>query len=306
MKAESYLEFSPEVKSALKNGDPIVALESTILAHGMPRPENKQFAVECEDIVRKEGAVPATTAVIGGKIKVGLSYDELMYMCEAKGVAKISRRDIATTVATGSSGASTVASTMIIASLGGIRFFSTGGIGGVHRGAETSFDISADLQELAGTEVAVVSAGAKSILDLKLTLEYLETFGVPVIGYKTEYFPAFFCESSGMKLDHKAEDAKEIATIIRTKWDLGLGGGVLIANPIPKEFSVDYDQMERVIAEAVKKSEEAGIRGKESTPFILSAIKEATKGESFTQLSEMTKCNAAVGARVAAEYARLK
>lgn len=302
-----YLQMSTEVQSALKNGEPVVALESTILSHGMPSPENAAFALEIEQIVRGAGAVPATTAVIDGQLRAGLTRDELLYMCQTKEnrIGKVSRHDLPTYAAIGRAGATTVSATMVIAKMAGIRFFVTGGIGGVHRGASQSFDISADLQELAHTDVAVVSSGAKSILDLKLTLEYLETFGVPVIGYGTSEFPAFFSRTSHLPLDYAVASAEEAARIAKTKWSMGLSGGLLIANPIPAPYAVDYDEMEVVITRAVEQCRQQGVSGKESTPFILRAIKQMTGGRSFVQLSEMVKANAVVGAQVARAYAAL-
>ena len=251
MTIKDYLSVAPEIQQAIDEGRPVVALESTILSHGMPYPENLEFAHNVEKIVRGEGAIPATTAIIGGKLKVGLNAEELEIMCKANGVGKVSRRDVAVYLATGKTGATTVATTMLIASLAGIRIFATGGIGGVHRGATETMDISADLQELAHTPVAVICAGAKSILDIGLTLEYLETMGVPVVGVDTDDFPAFYCRKSGFKVDYNAKDANEIARIIKTKWDVGLEGGALIANPIPKEYELDFDEMETVINRAL-------------------------------------------------------
>ena len=243
MNLKNYLDIAPEVKSAVEAGKPVVALESTILSHGMPYPENLTFAAEVERIIRAEGAIPATMAIIDGRMKVGLSAGELELMCKGENVAKVSRRDLPILLATGGTGATTVASTMILASLAGIPVFATGGIGGVHRGATTTMDISADLQELAHTPVAVVCAGAKMILDIGLTLEYLETMGVPVLGYNTDQFPAFYCRKSGFGVDYTAKSAAEIAKIARTKWDLGLAGGMLIGNPVPEEYALDFDEM---------------------------------------------------------------
>ena len=305
MNAKEYLSIAPEIEKALAAGKPVVALESTILSHGMPFPQNAEFAHKVEEIVRGEGAIPATTAIIGGKLKVGLSPSELELMCKAEGVGKVSRRDVAVYLTAGKVGATTVATTMLIAELAGIRIFATGGIGGVHRGAAQTMDISADLQELARTSVAVVGAGAKSLLDIGLTLEYLETMGVPVIGLDTDDFPAFYCRKSGYKVDYSAKDAQEVAKILRAKWDLGLAGGALIANPIPKEYELDFDEMEGVIRGALALAEEQGVRGKESTPFLLAHIKEATKGVSLASNLELAYNNARAAARIAVAFCGL-
>ena len=302
---KEYLSITPEIAEAIKAGKPVVALESTILSHGMPYPQNVEFAHKVEEIVRAEGAIPATTAIMGGKLKVGLNSDELEIMCKAENVGKVSRRDVAVYVATGKTGATTVATTMMIASMAGIKVFATGGIGGVHRGAETTMDISADLQELANTDVAVVCAGAKSLLDLGLTLEYLETFGVPVLGFKTDDFPAFYCRTSGFKLDYNAQSEEEIARIIKTKWDLGLKGGLVIGNPIPEEYALDYDEMEKVIVKALELAKEEGIRGKATTPFLLSHIKDMTEGVSFASNLQLAYNNARVASRIAVEYSKM-
>ena len=251
MNLHDYLSVAPEIAEAIAAGKPVVALESTILSHGMPYPENVEFAHKVEKIVREEGAIPATTAIIGGKLKVGLNDEELLTMCKAENVGKVSRRDVAVYLATGQTGATTVATTMIIASLAGIRFFATGGIGGVHRGAEKTMDISADLQELANTPVCVVCAGAKSILDLGLTLEYLETYGVPVLGLRTDELPAFYCRTSGYKLDYNCQDEETVAKIMKTKWDVGLKGGAVVGNPIPEQYAMDPEYMNKIIDQAV-------------------------------------------------------
>ncbi|MBR2802496.1 MAG: pseudouridine-5'-phosphate glycosidase [Erysipelotrichaceae bacterium] len=305
MSYEKYLSVAPEIAEALKAGKPVVALESTILSHGMPFPENVEFAHKVEEIVRGEGAIPATTAIIGGKLKVGLSSEELDLMCKADGVGKVSRRDVAVYLATGATGATTVATTMLIAELAGIRVFATGGIGGVHRGAQETMDISADLQELANTKVAVVCAGAKQILDLGLTLEYLETYGVPVLGYNTDEFPAFYCRSSGYKLDRNVQTPEELARILYTKWDLGLKGGVVIGNPIPEEYALNYDEMEAVINKALQKADEKGIRGKYITPFLLAEIKDMTKGVSFASNLQLAYNNARLASKIAVAYSKL-
>lgn len=295
-----YLDLSEEVRKAIEDKRPIVALESTIISHGMPYPQNVETALKVEEIIREHGAVPATIGIIGGRLKAGLTSEEIDYMGRAKNIAKVSRRDIPYLIAHKRDGATTVASTMIIASMAGIRVFATGGVGGVHRGAEKTMDISADLEELAMTEVAVVCAGAKSILDLGLTLEYLETKGVPVLGYQTEELPAFYTRKSGFGVDYKVNTPEEIADILRTKWDLGLKGGALIANPIPEEYSMDADLITRVIEDAVKEAEALGIKGKDTTPFLLAKIKEITGGESLESNIQLVYNNA----RLAAEIAR--
>ena len=305
MGLEKYLDIKPEIAEALKNGQPVLALESTILSHGFPYPENKEFAKEVEKIVRAEGVIPATTAIIGGKLKVGLTEEELMFMCNPVDVGKVSRRDVPVYLETGTAGATTVATTMLIAALAGIKVFATGGLGGVHRGADKTMDISADLQELANTPVAVVCAGAKQVLDIGLTLEYLETMGVPVLGYGTEDFPAFYCRKSGFGVDYAAKDAAEVARIIKTKWDLGLKGGLIIGNPIPEEYELDFDEMEAVINKAIDEANEQGIRGKYITPFLLAKIKDLTGGESFRSNTQLAYNNARVAARIAAELAKL-
>ena len=300
-----YLCITDEVRTTLAENRPVVALESTILSHGMPYPENLEFSHKVEEIVRSEGAVPATTAIIGGKLRVGLTADELEIMCRANGVGKISRRDVAVYLATGQTGATTVATTMILAAMAGIRFFATGGIGGVHRGAETSMDISADLQELANTPVGVICAGAKSLLDIGLTLEYLETFGVPVLGLRTDDFPAFYCRRSGFGVDYNCPDEKTVARIMKTKWDLGLKGGAVIGNPIPKEYELDYDEMDAVIRRALDAAKAEGIRGKATTPFLLAHIKDYTGGVSLKSNLQLAYNNAREAARIASEYCRL-
>ncbi|MBQ6593278.1 MAG: pseudouridine-5'-phosphate glycosidase [Solobacterium sp.] len=303
MNIEKYLDVQPEIAAAIAEGRPVVALESTILSHGMPYPENMEFAHKAEQIIRAEGAVPATTAIIGGKLKVGLTPEELDLMCNPVDIGKVSRRDVAVYLATGKTGATTVATTMLIAAMAGIRVFATGGIGGVHRGGENTMDISADLQELASTPVAVVCAGAKMILDLGLTLEYLETQGVPVLGFRTDEFPAFYCRTSGFKLDYRAESEEEIAEIMKVKWDLGLKGGIVIGNPIPQEYELDFDWMNRVINDALKKAEEQGIRGKYITPFVLSELRDMTDGVSFASNLELAYNNIRVASRIAKAYA---
>lgn len=302
---KNYLYVAPEIQEAIDNGKPVVALESTILSHGMPYPENLEFAHKVEEIIRAEGAIPATTAIIGGKLCVGLDSDQLEIMCKAENIGKVSRRDVATYVATEQVGATTVATTMMLAEMAGIRFFATGGIGGVHRGAETTMDISADLQELANTKVGVICAGAKSLLDIGLTLEYLETMGVPVLGLKTDDFPAFYCRKSGYGVDYNAADEKTVAKIMKTKWDLGLKGGAVIANPIPAEYELDFDEMEAVINRALAAAKEEGIRGKATTPFLLAHIKEYTKGVSLASNLQLAYNNAREAAKIAVEYTKL-
>lgn len=305
MQMKQYLDVLPEVQRALDANQPVVALESTILSHGMPYPENVTFAGEVEKVVRAEGAVPATAALIGGRIKVGLTPTELELMCKAEDVGKVSRRDMATYLALGKNGATTVATTMICAAMAGVKVFATGGIGGVHRHGEVTMDVSADLQELKQTPVAVVCAGAKQILDIGRTLEYLETMGVPVLGNKTADFPAFYCRKSGFGVDYAAKDEAEIAAIIKTKWDLGLQGGVLIGNPIPEEYALDYDYMESVIEQALAEADDRGIRGKDITPFLLAKIKEITAGVSFASNVQLAYNNARVAARISKALCQL-
>lgn len=302
---ENYLHLSPEVKKAKEEGKPLVALESTIISHGMPYPDNVQTAREVESIIRKAGAVPATIAILKGEIKVGLTDEELEFLGKAKDVAKVSRRDLPYIVGEGKNGATTVASTMIIAEMAGIKVFVTGGIGGVHRGAQETFDISADLMELARTNVAVVCAGAKSILDLGLTLEVLETHGVPVIGYQTSDFPAFYTRKSGFIVDRRVEDTETLAKILKTKWHMGLEGGVVIANPIPEAYAMEESLMNAVIERAVLEAREKGIAGKEVTPFLLATIKEITKGKSLEANIQLVYNNARVGAALAVNYGKI-
>jgi len=306
MRMHKYLSITPEIEEALNNGTPVVALESTILSHGMPYPENVEFAHKVEEVIRAEGAIPATMAVMNGKLKVGLNSEELEIMCKAENVGKMSRRDIPVYLATGKTGATTVATTMLIASLAGIRVFATGGIGGVHRGGENTMDISADLQEFANTPVAVVTAGAKQILDIGRTLEYLETFGVPVLGFRTDEFPAFYCRTSGYKLDYCCRDEEEVAKIMNTKWDLGMKGGLVIGNPIPEEYALDFNEMEAVINKAIKLADEKGIRGKNITPFLLATIKDMTNGVAFASNVQLALNNARVAARIAVQYQKLQ
>ncbi len=299
MSYENYLDIKAEVAEALAAGRPVVALESTILSHGMPYPENLDFAAKVEEVIRAEGCVPATIALLDGRIKIGLEADELEVMCKAENVGKVSRRDFAVYLSQKKAGATTVASTMMCAAMAGIKVFATGGIGGVHRGGEDSMDVSADLQELAHTNVAVVCAGAKQILDIGRTLEYLETMGVPVIGNRTDRFPAFFCPDSGYGVDFAAKDEEEIAEILRTHLDLGLQSGMLIGNPVPAEYAQDFDEMEKVIDKALAMADEAGVRGKNITPFLLATVKDLTGGESFKSNVQLALNNARCAARVA-------
>ncbi len=300
-----YLDIKEEVKAALAEGKPVVALESTILSHGMPYPENVDFAHRVEKLVRDEGAVPATCAIVGGRLKVGLEEQELQLMCEAKDVGKVSRRDVPVYCALGKNGATTVASTMILAAMAGIRVFATGGIGGVHRGGEDSMDISADLQELAHTPVTVVCAGAKQILDIGRTLEYLETMGVPVIGHNTDDFPAFYCRKSGFGVDYNAKTEAEIAKIIKAQRDLGFSGGILVGNPVPEEYGLDNAYMEGIIDVALKAADEAGVHGKNITPFLLAKVKELTGGESFETNVMLALNNARCASRIAVALEKL-
>ena len=300
----SLVQLSPEVEAALKEGLPIVALESTIISHGMPYPQNVETALECERICRENGAVPATCAIIGGKLCAGLTPEQIDYLGkEGLKVTKASRRDIPMLVAKKMDGATTVAATMIVAAAAGISVFATGGIGGVHRGAETTMDISADLEELARTPVCVVCAGAKSILDLALTMEYLETKGVTVIGYGTDELPAFFTRKSGHKLPWRADEPKEIADAIKAQKALGYNGGTLVANPIPEEYSMDADFIETAINNAVLEAESLGIKGKETTPFLLAKIKEITGGSSLESNIALVYNNVKVAAQIASNLA---
>ena len=301
-----YLDVAPEVREALTAGKPVVALESTIISHGMPYPQNVETALNVERIVRENGAVPATIAILGGRLKAGLSKDEIEYLGKTgTAVTKVSRRDLPVVVSRGMDGATTVATTMIIAAMAGIRVFATGGIGGVHRGAETSMDISADLQELAHTPVAVVCAGAKMILDIGLTLEYLETMGVPVLGFNTDDFPAFYCRKSGFGVDYNAPTALDVARVAKTKWDLGLAGGMLIGNPVPEEYAMDFTEMSAIIDKALASAAEAGVRGKNITPYLLAHIVEYTGGRSLATNIQLAYNNARVAAAIAVELAKL-
>ena len=280
MNLKDYLSITPEIQEALAAGKPVVALESTILSHGMPYPQNVEFAHKVEEIVRAEGAIPATTAIMGGKLKVGLNADELLVMCKAEGVGKVSRRDVAV-------------------------YLATGGIGGVHRGAEKTMDISADLQELANTPVCVVCAGAKSILDLGLTLEYLETQGVPVLGLRTDELPAFYCRTSGFKLDYNCKDEETVAKIMKAKWDIGLKGGAVVGNPIPEQYAMDPNYMNGIIDKAVAQANAEHIHGKAITPYLLAHIKDMTEGKSFAANLELAYNNAHAASKIAVAYSKL-
>ncbi|MBI5260131.1 MAG: pseudouridine-5'-phosphate glycosidase [Burkholderiales bacterium] len=300
------LDLHPEVAAALAAGRPVVALESTIISHGMPWPQNLETALAVEAEVRAHGAVPATIAVIGGRAQAGLTQAQIETLGRGgPAVAKLSRRDLALAVAQGRTGATTVAATMIIAALAGIRVFATGGIGGVHRGASASFDISADLQELARTPVAVVCAGAKAILDLGLTLEYLETHGVPVLGYRCDRLPAFFTRDSDFALDQRVDDAAAIAQVMQAQWALGLGAGLVVANPIPAEHALPREVMDRAIAQALAEAQQQGVQGKAVTPFLLGRVNALTGGDSLASNIQLVLNNARLAAAVAAAFAGL-
>ncbi len=306
MNIAKYLDIAPEVKAALESGKPVVALESTIISHGMPYPQNVQTAKNVENIIRREGAVPATIAIIGGRFKVGLSAQEIEYFGkQGTKITKASRRDLPMIAAKGIDGATTVASTMIIAAMAGVKIFATGGIGGVHRGAETTMDISADLEELGRTDVMVVCAGAKSILDIGLTLEYLETKGVPVIGYGTDELPAFYCRESGFSVDYRVNTPEELAKAFKAKLDLGIHGGMLVGNPVPKEHAMSKAVADRAIDIAVQKAAEHNIKGKELTPFLLALVKEMTGGMSLDANIELVYNNARVAAKTAVALAAM-
>lgn len=296
---EKYLDFKPEVQKAIRNGKPVVALESTIIAHGMPYPENIETALNIESIIRDNGAIPATIGIIDGKIKIGMTEEEIEFLGQSDQVMKVSRRDMPLVLARERHGATTVAGTMIAADMAGIEVFVTGGIGGVHRGADQSFDISADLQELKQTNVTVVSAGVKSILDIGLTLERLETLGVPVLGYQTEEFPAFYSRKSGYSVDYKVESVKEVADIIRAKRETELTGGLIVACPVPQEKEIKYEVINEKIEQALLDAEDKSIKGKELTPFLLDRIKEITDGKSLETNIALVRNNAEVGAGVA-------
>lgn len=296
---EKYLEIHPEVKKAVEAGQPVVALESTIISHGMPYPKNIEMAKNVSKIIRENGAVPATIAIIDGVLKVGLTEEEIEFLGTSKDVVKASRRDLPFIISKKLTGATTVATTMILADLAGVKVFATGGIGGVHRGAQETFDISADLLELANTNVAVICAGAKSILDIGLTLEYLETNGVPVVGFGTDELPAFYTRKSGFGVDYRVDSSMEVATALKAKWDLSLKGGMVIGNPIPEEFEMDYDTINNAIESALKEAEEKNIAGKNVTPFLLDKVKTITAGKSLESNIELVYNNAKVAAQIA-------
>lgn len=297
-----YLDIKPEVKKAIDQGKPVISLESTIISHGMPYPQNVETAKMLENMAREQGVTPATIAIIGGKIKIGLDDDDLEFIAKSKDVVKASRRDISYVISKKLNAATTVSSTMIFSAIAGIKIFATGGIGGVHREAQKTFDISADLQELAKTNVAVVCAGAKAILDLKLTLEYLETMGVPVIGYKTDQLPAFYSKDSGLKVPFRLDSYTDISEMMKTKWDLGLNGGLLITNPIPNEYSMDNSFINTSIEKALIKAKELKIEGKEITPFLLEEIKNLTEGKSLESNIELVKNNVKLACNISKSY----
>lgn len=301
----NYIDILPEVETAIKENSAVVALESTIISHGMPYPQNLTCAKKCEEIIRERGAVPATIAILDGRIKIGLTEQELNRLATENDVIKCSRRDVPYAISAGKCGAATVSATMLMASLAGIRFFATGGVGGVHRGAEVSMDISADLTELSTTDVCVISAGVKSILDIGRTLEFLETRGVPVVAYGQSEFPAFYTRNSGFKAPLRLDTPREVANMMRAKWALGLKGGAIIGNPIPKEFSMPKEEIDSAIDSALKKAAEDGIAGKEITPFLLDEIKAITKGRSLEANMQLVYANARLAAEIAVEYQRL-
>ena len=304
MTLNDYLDIHPDVENALKNNLPIVALESTIISHGMPYPKNIETALMVEETVRSNNAVPATIAIIKGRLKIGLTKEEIEFLATNDEIKKISRRDLAIAISQKLSGSTTVASTMIIANLAKIAVFATGGIGGVHRGAETSLDISADLDELSRTSVCVVCAGVKSILDIGLTLEYLETKGVPVIGYKTSEMPAFYSTKSGFNVDYRIDAAADIADILKTKWDLSINGGVLVTNPIPVAAELESSVMNDAINQAIIEADNEKITGKKITPYLLSKVNEITKGKSLDANIKLIKNNADLAAKIAVHFAQ--
>ena len=306
IRLKNVLDIHPEVLNAINEHKPVVALESTIISHGMPYPQNVETAKRVEAIIREQGAIPATIAILDGKIKIGLSEEELQFLGQAKDVAKVSRRDLPIVVSQKKNGATTVAATMICAELAGIAVFVTGGIGGVHRGAQETFDISADLTELSMTSVAVVCAGAKSILDIGLTLEYLETQGVPVLGYQTEELPAFYTRSSGFNVDYKMDTFEDVASVMKQKWALGLKGGLIIANPIPEAYQMEKSFIDGIIKSALEHADALGIKGKDTTPYLLGEIKKLTEGTSLEANIQLVYHNAFVGANIAKAYAILQ
>lgn len=306
MDLKKYLDMTEEVASALKEGRPVVALETTIISHGMPYPQNLDSARRCEEIIRSQGAVPASMAIVKGRIKVGLSEEDLQYLATSKEIRKVSRRDFAACIADGASGASTVAATIMIADMVGIKFFATGGIGGVHRGFKDDMDVSADLEELSNTKMCVVCAGAKSILDIPKTLEYLETKGVSVLSYQNDEFPAFFLRNSGSKADARIDDLAALARTMKVKEDLDIRGGVVLGNPIPGEYEMDSKKINSAIEEALLSAERQGIKGKEATPFLLKYVVEATEGKSLEANMQLVWNNCLVAARLAVLYAEMK
>ena len=306
MNMNKYLDVNPEVAAAIAEGKPVVALESTIISHGMPYPQNVETALNVEKIIRENGAVPATIAIIGGRLKAGLTAEEIEYFGKkGQAIAKASRRDLAVLCARGEDGATTVTTTMMIAHMAGIKVFATGGIGGVHRGAETTMDISADLEELAQTPVMVVCAGAKSILDLGLTLEYLETKGVPVIGYGTSELPAFYTRQSGFGVDYRMDSPEELAAAFKASHDMNLKGGMLVTNPIPEEYAMPLDTINAAIDQAISECEAKGIHGKATTPFLLARVAELTGGDSLASNIRLVYNNAKLAAQTAAAYCKL-
>ncbi len=306
MDYRKYLDVNPEVAAAVAEGRPVVALESTIISHGMPYPQNVETALQVEQIIRDNGAVPATIAILGGRLKAGLTPEEIEYLGKTgTNVTKASRRDIAVLISRGMDGATTVTTTMMIAHMAGISIFATGGIGGVHRGAETTMDISADLEELAHTPVMVICAGAKSILDLGLTLEYLETKGVPVIGYGTSELPAFYTRKSGFSVDYRMDTPEELAALLKVQKDMPHAGGILVTNPIPEEYSMDHEVINRAIDEAINAANAEGIHGKATTPYLLAKVKDLTGGDSLNSNIRLVFNNAALAAKTAAAYCKL-
>ncbi len=306
MNLNAYLDVNPEVAAAVAAGRPVVSLESTIISHGMPYPQNVETALNVEKVIRDNGAVPATIAILGGRLKAGLTPEEIEYLGKTgQALAKASRRDLPVLVAKGLDGATTVTTTMMIAHMAGVRIFATGGIGGVHRGAETTMDISADLEELANPPVMVVCAGAKSILDLGLTLEYLETHGVPVLGYQTKELPAFYTRRSGFEVDYRVDSPEELAKIFKVQRDLGLKGGVLVTNPIPEEYAMDFDVINKAIDEAIADSVRDGIKGKATTPYLLAKVKDLTGGDSLASNIRLVYNNAKLAAQTACALSNL-
>jgi pseudouridine-5'-phosphate glycosidase len=302
---DKYLDVLPEVRQTLDQGKAVVALESTIISHGMPYPDNLDCAANCEKIVREHGAVPATIAILKGRVKIGVTQEELEYLAKAKNVVKCSRRDLAAVLAAGKDGATTVAATMILADRAGIRFFATGGVGGVHRGAEDSMDISADLTELQTTSVCVISAGVKSILDIGRTLEYLETLGVPVVAFGQDRFPAFYTPDSGFNAPLRMDSPEAAARMLKVKWDFALHGGAIIGNPIAGKYAMPPEKINGAIEEALRRAEARKITGKEITPFLLDVVKELTGGESLAANKQLVYGNAALAADIATAFAAL-